>query len=88
MGQRRRIRAQYDETASTSQASDSQQPADIALKLSRRLISVMKVKSIVNIEAGLEMIALAMSISSQVRDHVVEKIVVIDFSLKEFRRVS
>jgi hypothetical protein len=38
----------------------------IALKLSKRLIGVAKVKNVLHIEAGLEMIALAMAISSEV----------------------
>jgi hypothetical protein len=88
MGERHRIRAQYTETTPTSQAPDSQQPADLALKLSRRLIAVMKLKSIINIEAGLAMIALAMSISSQVGDRSFKKIAVIDFYIKELWRVS
>jgi hypothetical protein len=46
--------------------SDGKDPAGIALTLSRRLISVVKAKNVLNIEAGLEMIALAMAISSEV----------------------
>lgn len=38
----------------------------MALSLSRRLISVFNVKKILNIEAGLEMIALGMTICSEV----------------------
>jgi len=38
---------------------------DVSLALSRRLNAGVKVKSVVNIEAGLDMIALAMSISSE-----------------------
>ena len=51
--------------------SDSKHPADVALPvtLSRRLISVVKIKNILNIEAGLEMIALAMAISSEVQNY-------------------
>ena len=39
------------------------------MTLSRRLISVVKIKNIFNIEAGLEMIALAMAISSEVQNY-------------------
>jgi hypothetical protein len=35
------------------------------LKISRRLVDVAKLKNLLCIEAGLEMIALAMAISSQ-----------------------
>ena len=45
---------------------NGQNPADITLTLSRRLITVVRVKNILHIEAGLEMIALAMAISSEV----------------------
>jgi hypothetical protein len=41
-------------------------PAGIALSLSKSLIEVVKIRNVVNIEAGLEMIALAMAISSEV----------------------
>jgi hypothetical protein len=47
-------------------AGEVQDPAGIALSLSRRLIAVVKLRNILNIEAGLEMIALAMMISSEV----------------------
>lgn len=40
--------------------------ADIAFNLSRRLITVNKFKNILYIESGLEMVALAMAISSEV----------------------
>jgi hypothetical protein len=39
---------------------------DVSLALSRRLLAGVKVKSVVNIESGLDMIALAMSICSEV----------------------
>ena len=45
---------------------DAGEPAIVALDLSRRLMNVNKVKSILHIEAGIEMIALAMLISSEV----------------------
>jgi hypothetical protein len=49
----------------TSLSVDEQNPADITLTLSRRLMAVVKVKSLLHVEAGLEMIALAMAISSE-----------------------
>lgn len=45
---------------------DRQDPAGVALTLSKRLIDVFNVKRVLNIEAGLEMIALAMAICSEV----------------------
>jgi hypothetical protein len=45
---------------------DEQNPMHIALKLSKRLMGVVKVKHVLHIEAGLEMIALAMAISLEV----------------------
>jgi hypothetical protein len=50
----------------SSSISDGAHPADVALTLSRRLVSVVRVKNMLHIEAGLEMIALAMAISSEV----------------------
>jgi hypothetical protein len=41
-------------------------PAGIALTFSKRMVSIMKYKKIVNIEASLEMMALAMTICSEV----------------------
>ena len=63
-GGREKAKAQYSQRALPVNENE---PADIALTLSRRLIAVVKVKNILNIEAGLEMIALAMTISSEVR---------------------
>jgi hypothetical protein len=64
-GEREKTRAQYssDATQSLSERNDA---AGIALILSRRLITVVNAKNILNIEAGMEMIALAMAISSEV----------------------
>jgi hypothetical protein len=42
--------------------------AHVALRLSKRLVDVYKFKNILNIEAGMEMIALAMVITSEVRN--------------------
>jgi hypothetical protein len=41
-------------------------PTDITLTLSRRLIAGVRVKNILHIEAGLDMVALAIAISSKV----------------------
>ena len=49
-----------------TKASDWKDLAAITLTLSRKLITVVRAKSILNIEAGLEMIALAMAKSSEV----------------------
>jgi hypothetical protein len=62
-----KTKAQYFSNAPFS-SSDRKDPAGVALTLSRRLITVAKAKNILNIEAGLEMIALAMAISSEVSD--------------------
>ena len=53
-------------TSSIPTSNDVLDPAGIALALSRRLIAVTKYRNILNIEAGLDMIALAMTISSEV----------------------
>ena len=60
------MRTQYSKISPTSSTVEGQDLAGVALTLSRRLIAVVKVKKIVNIEAGLEMIALAMAICSEV----------------------
>lgn len=65
-GEREKILAQYSTTAPTSSSLDGQDAAGVALALSRRLIAVVKVKDIVNVETGLEMIALGMAICSEV----------------------
>ena len=64
-GERERTRAQYLNNAPTS-SSDRNDPAGVALTLSRCLITIFKAKNIINIEEGLEMVALAMAISSEV----------------------
>jgi hypothetical protein len=63
-GQREKTRTQLSTNAAPS--SDGKDPAGVALTLSKRLITVVKAKSVLNVEAGLEMIALAMVISSEV----------------------
>jgi hypothetical protein len=65
-GERQTTRAKYSEEVSTPLSITGQDHADVALTISRRLIDVVKVKNILHIEAGLEMIALAMAISSEV----------------------
>ena len=51
---------------------NGQNPANITLTLSRRLIAVVRVKNILHIEAGLETIALVMAISSEVNLKIIE----------------
>jgi hypothetical protein len=58
---------EYSKTTSILSSVHRHDCANVTLTLSRRLIAVDKVKDILRIEAGLEMIALAMVISSQVR---------------------
>jgi hypothetical protein len=65
-GDREQTRAKYLKAATNFSSVNLQDPAGVALTLSRRLIAVVKVKSVLHIEAGLEMIALAMAISSEV----------------------
>ena len=52
--------------------SNGQNPADITLTLSMQLIDIVRVENILHIEAGLEMIALAMAISSEVNLKIIE----------------
>ena len=52
-----------------TKASDWKDLAAITLTLLRKLIKVVRAKSTFNIEAGLQMIALAMAISSEVRSN-------------------
>jgi hypothetical protein len=56
-------RSQYIQTMPSSVGQDR---AGVALLLSRQLIAVVKVKNLLHIEAGLQMMALAMSFSSEV----------------------
>ena len=64
-GDCKRTKLQYFSNRPTK-ASDWKDLAAITLTLSRKLITVVRAKSVLNIEAGLEMIALAMAISSEV----------------------
>jgi hypothetical protein len=50
----------------TSPSVDRQDPARIALTVSKRLIAVFKSKRLLNIEAGLELMALGLIICSMV----------------------
>jgi hypothetical protein len=68
---REKAKEQYfqarDEGKDATQSHDERNDAaSIALAISRRLIAVVKFKNILYIEAGLEMLALAMAISSEV----------------------
>ena len=56
----------YHNNTSTS-TLDETDPVGVALTLSRRMVSILKEKRIINIEANLEMIALGMTICSEVR---------------------
>jgi hypothetical protein len=63
---REKNRAEYSRRVPTPAAVGHQNPAEVALTLSKRLIAVSKVKNILHIEEGLELIALVMAISSEV----------------------
>lgn len=65
---RKEARAEYSHTATTPSTVDGGGVAGVALTLSKRLIAVVKVKDVLHIETGLEMIALVMAISSEVRN--------------------
>jgi hypothetical protein len=74
-GDREKTRAKYISNGPTT-SSDWKDPAGVALSLSRRLITIDKAKKVLNIEAGLELIALGMAISSEVRyDDLISKII-------------
>lgn len=55
-----------------SETTPSRNSADLVLTLSRRLVKTVKVKNILQIEATLEMMALAIAISSEVCDVIEE----------------
>ena len=65
---RERTRAHYSQKGPTPQSVD---PASIALTVSKQLIAVFKNKKLLNIEAGLEMIALGTIICSMVCNFVI-----------------
>ena len=63
---REKTRAQYSHTKKASLTEDRVDLANITLTLSTQLIAAFKVKNIINIEAGLTLIALAVVICSEV----------------------
>jgi hypothetical protein len=66
-GDQHQTRSQYAIAGQQSASKDSQHDAaGVALTLSRRLIGILKVKKILNIEAALEIMALGATISSEV----------------------
>ena len=58
--------AKYSDKTPIRSSVDINDPANVSLALSRRLITTVKVKNIFHIQAGLELIALALAISSEV----------------------
>lgn len=66
-GNRDQNRSQYSKSSQASGSKDSNEDAaGVALTLSRRLIGIVRVKHVLNIEAGLEMMALGITLSSEV----------------------
>jgi hypothetical protein len=66
-GNRDQSRSQYSKTSQAAASKESNEDAvGVALTLSRRLIGIVRVKHILNIEAGLEMMALGVTLSSEV----------------------
>jgi hypothetical protein len=65
-GDREKTRGQFSQKAPISPSIGGHDPASVTLNVSRRLIDIFKVKNILNIEAGLEMMALAIAICSEV----------------------
>jgi hypothetical protein len=65
-GDRQKSKSAHSLSGQLSLPNDGHQPASVTLTLSRRLIAVVKVKKLLNIEAGLEMMALGTTISSEV----------------------
>jgi hypothetical protein len=64
---REETRSAYALTAQQSVSNKVQaDAAEVALTLSRRLIAILRAKKVMNMEAGLEMMALAITISSEV----------------------
>lgn len=60
-------RLQYSLTGQQSASDNGQEDAaGVALTLSRRVIAIVKVKKILNIEAGLEIMALGLTMISEV----------------------
>lgn len=65
---RHKSKNDYSQVSFTKPSVIGQDSAGVALSLSKRLIAVEKMKSILNIEAGMQMIALALAISSEVNN--------------------
>lgn len=63
---RKSTRLQCIDTAPAASSVEGRDLASVALTVSKRLIEVHKFKNVLNIEAGLEMMALAMTICSEV----------------------
>jgi hypothetical protein len=65
-GNRENRKIEYSETADIPSSSNRLDSAGITYNLSKRLLSLAKMKDIVNIEAGFVMMALALAICSEV----------------------
>jgi hypothetical protein len=63
---REATRAQYFKKGTSSPSVDGQDPAGVALTMSKRLIAIFKTKKVLNIEAGFEMMAVGVIICSMV----------------------
>jgi hypothetical protein len=57
---------QYSETADIASSANRLDSAGITYNLSKRLLSLAKMKDVVNIEAGFVMMALVLAICSEV----------------------
>lgn len=67
-GGRQRNRTLYSEITDTPSSANQLDSVGVALHLSKRLVASAKLRSILNIETGLEMVALAVIICSEVGD--------------------
>jgi len=66
-GDRDKTRSQYSLNGQLSASRDGQGDAvGVALTLSRRLVGILDVKKILNVEAGLEIMALGVTMTSEV----------------------
>lgn len=80
--------SRYSASAQLSGSDHRQEDAaGVALTLSRRLIAIMKAKKLLNIEAGLEIMALGVTIASEVCQICQGVSFYID-SIVEFRGIS
>ena len=68
-GEREKQRAKFYQSSITMLNINIEEPAHVALNLSWRPKTGARVKSILHIKAGIEMLALAMLISSEVHYH-------------------